>query len=569
MRSCSRVFITYSRNARRLAVCVFIICLGCHEPHESVQASHDRGGMDVELIADRAVDQGSPIEDSVGFQPAPPRLKRITNTQYRNTIDDVFGLQLPHDLNLSPDNQLHGFRSIAASMFSLSLADVEAYESTAYWVARAFFSDEAVSAQFIECDLSESPCIEAFINQVGALLWRRPIRDDERSAVISLWLNLSEQPFTSTERAEFVLSSLLQAPDFLFFVEHGEPDPSVPTQMRKTSRELLTAMSLLLWDAPPSETVLSLYANRMYEPGIEDEVYAYLINDPRSARGLVGFFEEYLQLDRLDTLEKSRSHFVLMSDTLASAMKTEATGMIKNVVLSEEADIRSLLTTKETYLNEELAQLYNEPAPDGFTPHRYGEHSPRAGFLTTAAFLALNAHNTVTSPTYRGKYVQNRFFCFDIPPPPEGIDTTLDPPEPGVATTMRQRVARHNSDPVCNGCHQFMDPIGLAFENFDAIGIWRTDELGEPIDPSGTLDDHSFRNHHELIEYLASDVTFAQCVTRQFIRFAWSRLESRHDEIIIEQLNTVFERSGFNFLQLVRAVIASPTFKALAEVTIE
>ena len=117
------------------------------------------------------------------------------------------------------------------------------------------------------------------------------------------------------------------------------------------------------------------------------------------------------------------------------------------------------------------------------------------GYLTTAAFLSLNAHNTVTSPTYRGKYVQNRFFCFDIPPPPEGIDTTLDPPEPGVQTTMRMRVDQHNDDPVCSGCHQFMDPIGLAFENFDAIGVWRTDENGLPIDPSGQIDGVSFRDH--------------------------------------------------------------------------
>ena len=313
--------------------------------------------------------------------------------------------------------------------------------------------------------------------------------------------------------------------------------------------------------------MLNTYAERMYDPGIEDEVYAYLINDARSARGLVGFFEEYLQLDRLDTLEKSRAHFVLMSDTLADAMKTEAQGMIRNVVLSEQTDVRSLLTTKDTFINEELAQLYNEPAPEGFAAHQYSEGSPRQGFLTTAAFLALNAHNTVTSPTYRGKYVQNRFFCFDIPPPPEGIDTTLDAPEPGVATTMRQRVARHNSDPVCNGCHQFMDPIGLAFENFDALGVWRTDELGEPIDPSGVIDGHQFRNHHELIEHLASDVTFAQCVTRQFVRFAWSRLESRTDEDIIEDLNSVFESSGFNFLQLVRAVIANQAFKSLAEIS--
>jgi hypothetical protein len=509
------------------------------------------------------------VEEPTAFQPVPPRLKRITNTQYRNVINDVFGLTMPLDLGLSPDNQLHGFRTIAASMFSLSLADVEAYEGAAYWIAQYFFRDESRLSRFVNCDLSEPSCMEAFIIRVGAILWRRPLATEEVVTLNRLWSDLNNQPFSHVERAEFVLSSLLQSPDFLFFIEEGEPNPDNPDNRRKTSRELLISMSVLLWDSPPTETLLNLYADRMYDSGVEGEVYTHLINDPRSARGLVGFFEEYLQLDRLDTLEKSRAHFVLMSDTLASAMRTEAKGMIENIIRSPRTDIRSLLTTKETFINEELAQLYNEPAPDGFSAHRYSDNSPRLGFLTTAAFLALNAHNTVTSPTYRGKYVQNRFFCFDIPPPPQGIDTTLDAPEPGVATTMRQRVARHNSDPVCNGCHQFMDPIGLAFENFDAIGIWRTDELNEPIDPSGSIDDHDFRNHRELIEYLATDVTFAHCVTRQFVRFAWSRLESRTDEVVIDALNTEFEASGFNFLHLVRAVIASEAFRSLAEISDE
>jgi hypothetical protein len=515
------------------------------------------------------VEQEPEFEEPTAFQPVPPRLKRITNTQYRHAIEDTFGLSLPSALGLSPDNQLHGFRTIAASTFSLSLADVEAYEATAYWVSQSFFADEALLSRLVNCDLNEPECIETFIVRIGAILWRRPLTNGEIRRLNELWSDLSNQPFSSVERAEFVLSSLLQSPDFLFLVEQGEPSPDPQSPRRKTSRELLIAICILLWDAPPTEYLLDLYGERMYETGIEDEVYAYLINDPRSARGLVGFFEEYLQLDRLDTLEKSRAHFVIMSDTLASAMGTEAKGMIENIVLSPTTDIRSLLTTKETFINEELALLYNEPAPDGFSQHRYSDSSPRLGFLTTAAFLALNAHNTVTSPTYRGKYVQNRFFCFDIPPPPEGIDTTLDAPEPGVPTTMRQRVARHNAEPVCNGCHQFMDPIGLAFENFDAIGIWRTDELGEPIDPSGTIDGHNFRNHRELIEHLATEVTFAQCVTRQFVRFAWSRLESRTDEVVIDALNSEFEASGFNFLHLVRAVIASQAFRSLAEVSDE
>lgn len=555
-----------------ILLCTLLVTLGCETAETSPTggSSSDRGDAAMPMSYDMAGPSEADADiNPARFQPVAPRLRRLSNHQYRHFLLDNFNLSLPSTTDLPAENQLHGFRSIAAAIFSLSLAEVESYETTSYAVSKAFFSSEELRQEFADCDLSEVSCIRSFIERVGKLLWRHPLTEDRITVLIDLWNQLTERPFSHVERAEFVLSSLLQSPDFLFIIEHGEPDPITQGRRRKTSIELLTAMTILIWDSPPSEPLIARYGDRMYDNGVEDEVFEILINDPRAARGLVGFFEEYLQIDRLDTLEKSRSHFILMSDTLAQAMKTEVKGMIENVVFTPNADIRAFLTTKETYLNEELAQLYNEPAPDGFSAHTYQEDSPRMGYLTTAAFLSLNAHNTVTSPTYRGKYVQNRFFCFDIPPPPEGIDTTLDAPEPGVQTTMRMRVAQHNNDPVCSGCHQFMDPIGLAFENFDAIGVWRTDENGLPIDPSGQIGGISFRDHRELIAHLASETEFAECVTRQFVRFAWSRLESVNDEANLAQLNQIFEDSGFNFLALVRAVVANEAFKALSEVTSE
>ena len=156
-----------------------------------------------------------------------------------------------------------------------------------------------------------------------------------------------------------------------------------------------------------------------------------------------------------------------------------------------------------------------------------------------------------------------------MPPPPEGVDTTLDPQSDDRPKTMRERVAQHNSDPVCNGCHQFMDPIGLAFENFDALGAWRTDEAGLAIDPSGELDGFQFRNHHELIVHLATQTDFAQCVTRQFVRYAWSRLERPTDDVILSDLDEAFSAADYRFEALVRAVVHNRAFQALAEVNRE
>jgi len=518
--------------------------------------------MDI-ITPDRDV---SRPDSGVEFEPQPPQLKRLTNRQYRHAVHDFFGLELPVNTVLGTDTQLHGFRNIASAVLSVSETEAEGYEASAQWVAGQLVAGQASETASIDCSMSDVSCVESLIERLGALLWRRGLTNSELTLFVDTWLQLGDQPFSDEERMELLITALLQSPYFLYVIEQGEVDPLAPTARRRTARELLTAVTMLIWDAPPDQALLDNYGDVLYDDGKLDSLLDTLLSDPKARRGLLGFFEEYLQLDRLSNVDKSREHFPLMSDTIADAFHQEAIGLIGNVVLDNEADIRTILSTKESYLNWELGQLYNVSVGQEFQLHRFADNSPRQGFLTTGAFLALNAHHSTTSPTYRGKYVQNRFFCFDIPPPPEGVDTTLAPLNEGRPATMRDRVAQHNSDPVCNGCHQFMDPIGLAFENFDALGAWRTDEAGLPIDASGILGGVEFRNHHALIEHLATQTDFAECVTRQFVRYAWNRLELDSDNVVIAELDQAFAASGYRFESLVRAVVHNRSFRALAEV---
>ena len=546
--------------------------LACSDEPE-INTMRQDGSMELNLMdagdlrdaAWATTDTMLPASDPV-FVPSPPRLRRLTNRQYRNTLFDLFGLSVPVEMALATDTQLHGFRAIAATELSISESEVEAYELSAQWIAKAILDNESLRARLINCNVSEFECIASRVADLGSLVWRRPLSADEIDELMALWSNLDREIFGDEQRLELVISALFQSPNFLFIVEHGEPVPDTIEAWRRTSRELLTATVMLIWDAAPSESLLNRYGDTLYEDNTFDTLLSILLEDDRSRRGLLGFFEEYLQLDRLKNVDKSREKFVLMSDGLMEAMRTEALAMIAEVALDPEKDIRTLLTTKDTYLNWELAQLYGEPSPEGFAPHTFSAQSPRKGFLTTGAFLALNAHFSVTSPTYRGKYVQNRFFCLDVPPPPEGVDTTLEPDMDGMFTTMRQKMSRHNADPLCNSCHQFMDPIGLAFENFDALGIWRTDDQGEPIDPSGEIQNVSFRNHLELIDHLSTQDDFANCVARQFVRYAWQRLELETDEPIIDDLTRAFAESNYRFESLVKHVVTSPAFTSLSEV---
>ena len=150
-----------------------------------------------------------------------------------------------------------------------------------------------------------------------------------------------------------------------------------------------------------------------------------------------------------------------------------------------------MFTSTTTFVNAELAGLYGVPAPagTGFAPATLPDAGPRAGYLGQGSFLALNAHANTTSPTYRGKFIREMLMCQSIPPPPMNVPP-LPPDMAGAAPqTMRQKLAIHRAVEPCKTCHTLMDPIGLAFENFDGVGAFRTMDAGQVIDASGDLDD--------------------------------------------------------------------------------
>jgi hypothetical protein len=168
-------------------------------------------------------------------------------------------------------------------------------------------------------------------------------------------------------------------------------------------------------------------------------------------------------------------------------------------------------------VNSQLAALYGVEAPGAdlttFVPVELDPNGPRAGLLTFGAFLTMNAHETQTSPTARGKYVRERVLCQTVQPPPADVDTTLDPPSAGQPTTVRERLEEHRKNPACTACHAFIDPPGFLFEHFDSVGAYRTTQVGDlPIDSSGDLDGVPLTDAKGLAALLESDPRVGRCM---------------------------------------------------------
>jgi len=220
------------------------------------------------------------------------------------------------------------------------------------------------------------------------------------------------------------------------------------------------------------------------------------------------------------------------------------------------------MTTRAHFLNPKLAALYQVPAPsaEGFRLVELPEEARRAGLLSHASLMSLNAHPNSSSATLRGKFVRNVLLCQEIPPPPVGVNTAI--PEPsGDTVTLRQRVAEHLENPSCAGCHQLLDPIGLGLENYDSIGQWRTHEQGVMIDASGELDQRSFEDPNSLGVLIKEHPRFAPCLVRTMTRYALGRIEVDDEAPFLEDLNARFTSSGFQLKGLLRALVMSPLFR--------
>jgi hypothetical protein len=259
-----------------------------------------------------------------------------------------------------------------------------------------------------------------------------------------------------------------------------------------------------------------------------------------------------------------------MTVTLAESMRREVELLVEDVVFTQDVDFRQLFAQRQTFVNAELARLYGVAYPgggDGFVRVALPEDSQRGGLLTTAAVLAITSHQNSTSPTARGRYVSERLRCESVPDPPGNVQFDLGQPDGGVRLTLRERLERHRANPACRACHLITDPLGLGFENFDAIGALRTVEEGMAVDASGEIDGVAFVGARALGERLASDPRLARCVVKQFYRFAQGRLDSDGEQVLLDQLTRRFAESGFRFKRLIVELFASEGFRFAAPTT--
>ena len=430
-------------------------------------------------------------------------LRRLSESEYRNSIADIFGRDIEVQGRFEPDRRVGGLLSASSAILSITPAGFESYSKMADSIASQLV-DPKRRTRLVTCTpkaptAPDDTCATQVISQYGLALYRRPLTRDELKGRVNLAGTIAKSSGDFYTGLRHALTSMLASPAFLFRIETAVPDGKGGWTLDGYGRA--ARLSFLFWDTTPDAALLdAARTGALNDPaGVAHQVDR-LMTSPRLLTGMRAFYADFLELDSFSGITKDASIYPKYSDLVADAAKEETLRTMIELTLNQKGDLRDLLITRKTYINRVLASIYKVPYNfDGeWVPYEFAQDSGRSGVLTQATFLAMFSHPGRSSPTKRGVAFNDIFMCQPTPAPPADVnfDIVNDTHNPNLRT-VRQRLLAHATSPICASCHTHNDPIGLSLENFDSIGGYRTTENGVAIDVSATLGGKSFSGSEE------------------------------------------------------------------------
>jgi hypothetical protein len=491
-------------------------------------------------------------------------LRRLTRSQLDNTLRDLVGATGSPAGVLAADEHIGPFTSNAL----VPITDL-IVQQQGELAAKAAADAVTRMATIAGCDLAAdtgTTCASQFVTSFGRKAYRRPLATDERDQYLTLYT--TEKAAGSAQTAfQLVVETMLQSPFFVYHVDVGGATPT-SAPVRLTSHELASRLSYFLWNTMPDQTLAALAdADMLQDDAVLGAQVERMRADAKAADAIPAFHLQWLGLEELESADKDTRLYPTFNAALASAMRAETAAFTDHVVRRGDGRITTLLTASFTFPQGPLFQLYGVAQPAGFTAGTQVALDPaqRGGILTQAAFLTAHAHRDQTSPVHRGIFVRENILCQPLQPPPADVNTT--PPPPSSAATTRERFAAHEADARCAGCHRYIDPIGLAFENYDAIGAFRTQEGGVTIDASGEVVGGAgslagkFVGAVELGKKLAASPDVSACLANQWFRFALGRMESNDDACSLQAMYDGLAASGGNIRELIVRMVKGDAFR--------
>jgi hypothetical protein len=494
--------------------------------------------------------------------PGPSPIRRMTRFEYNNTVRDLLGDKTLPAADFGAEEEALGFNNNAANLVTSSTL------AEKYMLAAEGISSRATEklSRILPCEpelIGDEPCARQFIDHFGARAYRRPLAPGEADMLFALY-SFGHTVHDFREGIRMVIEAALQSPHFLYRVELGAPDGPSENVVRLNDWEMASRLSYFLWGTMPDDQLFTAAEAGLLntKEQVADQAKR-MLDDPRARQVTLDFHRQWLDYDRIASATKDPALFPSWSALLKDAMREETERFINAVIFEEGGELGALLTASYTYLSPELAEFYGVTVPSGPGFNRVElDPTERAGLLTMGSLLALNAHSNQTSPVHRGKLVREAFLCDIMPMPPPDAMITVPTPDPN--STARERFAEHSKNSACRGCHELMDPIGFGFESYDAVGRFREEENGAPVDASGSIVQSDINGEFDGAVELAHKLTGSEdvraCYATQWFRYASGRGETHADDCSMAALRERFKAAGGNIQELLVALTQTDAF---------
>lgn len=509
---------------------------------------------------------------------APLAVRRLTHSQYNQTVRDLLGDESQPALHFPKEDFVRGFKNQVEAQ-GISPLQAEAYAKAAERLAASAFrgGDHQNLISGSPTSNPDAGSAQTFVRGFGLKAFRRPLTDAEFDIYNHLFNQEWRRDDDFLSGAKIVVEAMLQSPHFLFQVRP-------PNNNHSKQFEIASRLSYFLWNTMPSDAMLKAAANGELSKEKLESIVRQMLDDPRAKIAFEQFLSQWMRFDRVLTATRDRRRFGRFNVEVANSMVMETQTLFNHLVW-EDRNFMEFFTAEYTFLSSDLAEIYELPQPPTeFAMVEYPPGSGRGGVLGHGSFLVATSKPAESSPTERGLFVRNHFLGHEVPPPPPGVNTSLPDIVEDQPMTNRQRLQVHLNSEACASCHRLVDPIGFGLEQYDAIGAFqekmrlqfrggrngrrdsKTIEL--ELDTLGNIqgiESSEFSTPRELGKILAEQEACQKCVVKQLFRYAYGREETASDRPAIDRMFERFRDSGFRFRELIVALATSESFLLLED----
>ena len=443
-------------------------------------------------------------------------------------------------------------------------------------VAKSTQSRDKIFECYPESGNEETECARQIAATLAGKAFRRPATDADIETMMGFFQTGREEGGSFDYGIEAVVQRVLADPEFIYRSELEPAQVAAGSSYEISDLELASRLSFFLWSSIPDQELVQLAADgRLHDEAVLRQQVERMIADTRSQAFIENFTGQWLNVRGMQASEPVVDLFPDFDSTLREAFRREIE-LFFGSVIHEDRSILDLLTADYTFVNERLAKHYGIPDVYGSQFRRVTlgpELDMRRGLLGKGALLTITSDVARSSPVKRGKWFLETFLGISPPDPPPGVETDLKPVEGEAPKTLRARLEAHRINPNCVACHQTFEPMGLAMENFDAVGAWRTLDANQPIDATGVTNDGTqLDGVRTLREFTVTNGgIFAQSVTEKLLTYAIGRGLEYEDMPLVRSITHDAAENDYRFSSLLMGVIRSPAFtmnaKSVADTT--